>query len=762
MSLLQRESVPVCWLEPQVYPESYRGRRAWFLCPVFAHKVLLAESMVQGLNMVERVVLDLAVAGVRSKDEIASRSGLPRPLVHLVVDELIAKYLLTEALVPTEGAERELEGVDEESEPDMPAMVFTNPWTGLLWPRVALGQPPQAREFRLFMRNGEQRCKFTDGPIESPITDEATLLPVTADVARPPRSRHILEALRLHRRAFFAHRERNPRFPVRLRPMTAARAIVCSTPPVPMYVLTFAYVPGESLADHAWTAADPFGLGRSDQMARIIRDCAGAEPVARQLQAMIDRATERTAREAGSVHIAIRNDAAAAAARRLGAEREALAEYWQPMFDLIVDTEVELARSRSKAGELEGNVASKVYLVLEELLSVVLRRYGAPANLGDVLDHDRLQSRRNLERRASQIGFDVPADETERSMLELGWGRVNAVVHHEGRSVASLLAACILAASEQQGHPIGALARHYPQALRAIEAVISARNPESHGGVAVRTADGQQLVDELYRMLDGLSVVLQTRPEGASVRAQPSSDLEDLLLRIRALAIHSVQTRYGADLEFRQGLSQRLERMENRLEWIRDAQHSPDSWSTVRRTSTEFLREAAPAVECILAELLGAGGRSVRAERSGDDRAPREVAIALGFVVENDVIYSKPEGVRGALKTGRGTLAALTRAVLLAAESDPEHPARDLGRFRPRWLDSIASIERARGHADRPLESADEAVRLAELIHSIVEDALDALTGRRRADAHSGKNHHVKEQEPQAREAVQVRGSGDA
>ena len=136
MSLLQRESVPVCWLEPQVYPESYRGRRAWFLCPVFAHKVLLAESMVQGLNMVERVVLDLAVAGVRSKDEIASRSGLPRPLVHLVVDELIAKYLLTEALVPTEGAERELEGVDEESEPDMPAIT-------MLTDTLTCARPPQ-------------------------------------------------------------------------------------------------------------------------------------------------------------------------------------------------------------------------------------------------------------------------------------------------------------------------------------------------------------------------------------------------------------------------------------------------------------------------------------------------------------------------------------------------------------------------------------------------------------------------------------------
>jgi len=762
MSGRSAESIPVCWLDPRIYPESYRGDRAWFLCPVFAHKVLLAESMVQGLNMVERLVLDLALAGVRSKDELAARSGLPRPLVHLVVDELIAKYLLTEALVPTEGAERELEEADERSEPDIPAMVFTNPWTGLLWPRVALGQPPQVREFRMFLRDGAQRCKFTDGPIESPISNEAVVLPVASHGVPPPRSRHILEALRMHRRAYNSYRERNTRLSERLQPLMAARAIVCSTPPVPMYVLTFAYVPNEALADHAWTAADPFGLGRSDEMARIIRRCADVQPVGSHLQTMIDRVTERTRSESGVVHVEFRKVAREHVVRRLGAAREDLASFWQPVFDLLVDAEVEFARSQLKAAELEGNVASKVYLVLEELLKVVLRRYGAPTSLADVVDNDRRQSRRSLEQRALRLGFEVRADESEPSMLELGWGRVNSVVHHEGRGVAALLAACLLAASEQQGHPLRALARHYPGALASIEAVIRARNPESHGEGASRTADGQQLMDELYRILDGVSIILGTNPARARQQAQPGSDLEDLLLRIRVLAIHSVQSRYGVDLEFRPGLSQRLERMENRLEWIKDAQHDPASWSTVRHTSIEFLREAAPAVECVLTELLRAGERSVRAERSGDEGVPEEIAIALGFTLERGLMYSRPDKVVRALKACRGSLGELTRALLLAAESDPEHPARDIGRFSPRWLDSIGLIEQARGHADRPLESADEAIRLAELIHSIVKDALDALTGRRRADTQSGNTHHVEEQEPEAREAINARASTDA
>jgi hypothetical protein len=182
----------------------------------------------------------------------------------------------------------------------------------------------------------------------------------------------------------------------------------------------------------------------------------------------------------------------------------------------------------------------------------------------------------------------------------------------------------------------------------------------------------------------------------------------------------------------------------------------------VRHTSIEFMREAAPAVECVLAELLRTGGRSVRADRSRDDGAPKDIAIALGFTLSCELVYSKPDKVVRALRACRGSIGELTRALLLAAESDPEHPMRDIGRFSPRWLDSIKLIEQARGHADRPLESADEAIRLAELIHSIVKDALDALMGRRRADTQSGNSHHVEKQEPEAREASDARASTDA
>jgi hypothetical protein len=336
----------------------------------------------------------------------------------------------------------------------------------------------------------------------------------------------------MHRRAYNSYRERNTRLSERLQPLMAARAIVCSTPPVPMYVLTFAYVPNEALADHAWTAADPFGLGRSDEMARIIRRCADVQPVGSHLQTMIDRVTERTRSESGVVHVEFRKVAREHVVRRLGAAREDLASFWQPVFDLLVDAEVEFARSQLKAAELEGNVASKVYLVLEELLKVVLRRYGAPTSLADVVDNDRRQSRRSLEQRALRLGFEVRADESEPSMLELGWGRVNSVVHHEGRGVAARQEGALLGRIPHAGGDLEAVGQRIGAfAEQRISIHLKPRIVEQRGDV------------QEGRVLDGVAVVegAHNPLERAGLRVQDRDFLGDILVTYRRVDAAAVR-----------------------------------------------------------------------------------------------------------------------------------------------------------------------------------------------------------------------------
>jgi hypothetical protein len=68
---------------------------------------------------------------------------------------------------------------------------------------------------------------------------------------------------------------------------------------------------------------------------------------------------------------------------------------------------------------------------------------------------------------------------------------------------------------------------------------------------------------------------------------------------------------------------------------------------------------------------------------------------------------------------------------------------RDLATLCPSWIDDIAQVERARGHADTPLESAEEALRLAELIHGIVEPALASMRGERSAANEWGDTNHA-------------------
>jgi hypothetical protein len=745
MTLTFDRRTVVCWLAPTVEPERWRGKPVWFLCPVVAHRVLLAESMVQGLNMFERLVLDLARAGIRSKEEIAARSGLPAPLVGLIVDELMAKALLSELLVPTESAERELEAVEEEEAPSTPAMVFSNPWTGALWPRVALGEPPQAREAHLKLRDGGIVCPFAAGDVAHPIRGEAVAL-CDGDLVAPrqPRARQILDALRLHRGAFHSYRDRNERLSESLRPMKAARALVTTAPPIPMYLLTFAYVPLESVVTDGWTAADPFGLGRSDEMAQCIRQALEDNHAVRsQLDRLVERAGEHLRGEADEVRFKAHAAAYGRVKARMGCDRAAMRVGWDALFDLLVAAEREVSEGRGKAGDLAGNTASRIYIALEELFAKILKLYGPPASIAHLDPQDRARNRAILEGCAAGMGFEIPEDETGPSMLALGWGKVNSVVGFSARGLAPLVAACIIAADQQDSHPLRSLARYWPGALGFIQGVIVSRNPESHGEGSANRPSGERLMQDIYRLIVGLGVIDTASDQGVE-RSSAADQLHgDLSMRLRLNAIHQVQRRYLMKLELYDALRTRLIRMHYRLEWLKDAE-SGGAWDLSRCTSTEFLREGAPAVECILLELLRSGRSHADPAVLADEKAPGRIAVELGFTLREDkVIYSRPDNVRSTLANHRGSIAALLRAVLCAAHADQEHPLRDLATLRPSWVDDIAQVERARGHADTPIESAAEAWRLAELVHGIVEPALAAMSGDFSAAHELGNTNHA-------------------
>lgn len=745
MNLIFDRRTVVCWLAPTVEPEKWRGKPVWFLCPVVAYRVLLAKSMAQGLNMFERLVLDLAHAGIRSKQEIAARSGVPAPLVGLIVDELMAKSLLSELLVPTAIAERELEAVEEEEVPSEPAMVFSNPWTGALWPRVALGEPPQATEAHLKQKDGGIVCSFAAGDVAHPMKGEAVALCDGAIAApRQPRARQILDALRLHRGAFYSYRDRNERLSESLRPMKAARAVVTTAPSIPMYLLTFAYVPLESVVTDGWTAADPFGLGRSDEMSQCIRQALEGNPaVRRKIDELVDRAGEHVSGETGEARFRAHAAAYARVKARTGCDRADLRGEWDTLFDLLVAAEREVSEGRGKAGDLSGNTASRIFIALEELFARILKLHGRPASIAHLDQQDRARNRAILEGYAAGMGFEVPEDETGLSMLALGWGKVNSVVGFGARGLAALVAACIIAADQQDSHPLRSLARYWPGALGFIQGVIASRNPESHGEGSANRPSGERLMQDIYRLIVGLGVI-ETASDQGSERSISADQLHgDLSMRLRLNATHQVRRRYLTKLDLYDALYKRLVRMHYRLEWLKDAE-SGGAWDLSRCTSTEFLREGAPAVECILLELLRSGRSHADPAVLADEKAPGRIAVELGFTLrDGEVVYAKPEKVRSTLANHRGSIAALLRAVLCAAHADQEHPLRDLATLRPSWIDDIVQVERARGHADAPLESAAEATRLAELVHGIVAPALAAMRGDFSAAHELGNTNHA-------------------
>ena len=720
-------STPVYFLGPNIQPDRWLGKRCWLLLPVIAHRVMLAESREGGLNLFQRVVLDLCRVGVRSVAEIASRSGLGVPLTEMVVEELKSMTVIDAALVPTILGERELDQAADDDRPTIPGQVFMDPRTGTVLPRVALGELPGASEWKWL---SSQHGQFRAGSAGRPEYGRAQCV-FTGRVAAPrPRPHRALEALRLHRQAWFSFVDRNRVVDRSREPMRAARIVVTKAPPTAAYILTFAYVPQDALVEHGWAVADPFGLGRSDGAVRTVRREASRPDLERALEELQASAAERGAGEAHAAQLNRRAEAERAVRARLGVP-EFVPSNWKRVLACTFNAEFEDRARAQHAGDFEGNVASTVGLAFEELFATLLDAWSAPEKTG-LKDDDVEGNARKLTDLAARIGFAIPEGQERLRFLRIRDGKLWWALKRERRGLVPLLALNLMEAERDGGHPLRTLARDWPEALQFLQQLHEARNPESHGEgkssatVAIGACDG------LYRALEILGNVLGFARAGVGRIDATGGAVDTVQRRIRIEAIAAVEKRYGEQLEQYPALRDRLRRMEYRLAWLRDAEKDAAAWAIVQPSSIELLREAAPAVELAVSELLKSGERLSRRREWATDLA--SLVQSLGFPIDpggalDAIMSAKREAVLGAAEQCVGALGALAQALLRSAALDPDHPLRAIALRRPRWLESIAWIARTRGHADRPLESVEDCEQVADRVHEIVKDALDALSG---------------------------------
>ncbi len=469
-------------------PSMHRRRlpcthRQHLLWPVWAWRVVMPEPREQGLNILQRVVLRLHIAGVRQYEKTGELLELEPELVAFVAGELAQMGLLADGAVTTRGR-RFL----EEAELDVGDMrvgwVFQDTWTGHLLPRVVTRLAHAEVE-----ADEKGRPRIRSGTRGNPRLDRAFVVSPGTAVATPP-PQDIIRAARIHRR--HERRLHRARLDIEAWPSEILEQVsLISQEPQRYHLLTFVYVPKHiELEDEPWYVADPFGFGASpglrEQLERMRHDAQGT------VRDFLDRVTgEQLAnqREAWrTMQELLRDQAREEVARRLpaGTAAEERVREWLELAYMEI---LRLENDRDAARRVDG-----AYLKLRQALEQTLHLMRRDHEPGDAwrklyrdeshwLPRDFVQT--VLDDCARALGFETPLP---RAMTTANPGKVKAsCLRADTSNIRPLCTAMLLAAVDDTAHPLWRLAARSPQWFTEVNEIAGAAGDQVHGGGEARS-----------------------------------------------------------------------------------------------------------------------------------------------------------------------------------------------------------------------------------------------------------------------------------
>lgn len=450
----------------------WREGPRWLLWPAWGWRVVAPRPRQRRLNIFQKAVLGLCRAGVVRAEEIGARLMIDAELAAHIAVELQGIAWLDTRGRPTERGLRALDE-DESEELDEPTVgwVFTDPFSGEVWPRFHAGELPHVET-----RPNEQGFPMlVSGSVGDPRLDPAfSVLPLRRDALRieRPRAEDVLRAVRAHRRqqAWWEEGIRAADAPY------LQRVSFVEEGPTAYLLAVRAYRDkgGDFRVD------DPFGIGDSGRLRRWVegrfdvhlglRDWlavvagGGAEP--EDLKSLGQRAAWEVEEK---LSIAVR-------------ERAVLCERLVAMQRALLETELEGCPE-----DRWDDIAVKAQRAAERLFQEVCEAHPARAPLSqDVALNEAL-----LNDLAASAGFTTPLP---RSLTRVRRGKVQFAAEQGSGSLRPLVLLALLGTAGAPDHPLARAARapEGRELLRRLDTLASVRDQAAHeiGGRRHQAGEG--------------------------------------------------------------------------------------------------------------------------------------------------------------------------------------------------------------------------------------------------------------------------------
>lgn len=445
----------------------------WVLWPVFAWRVVAPVPKERKLNVFQRAVLGLARAGVVRVADVAARLLIAPDLAALVAQELVEQLgLIDYSGKPTKRGLEWLEDLEQDPiHESRVGHVFTEAFTGRLWPRFLTGDLPIADT----EANDEGWPMLLSGSAGDPWKDRTfSVLPGARDsvVMARPDVEDVLRVARLHRRQRQRDYEEivdDARDVPHLR-----RVSFIDDSPQPFLVAL-------RVRRHAsgdWVVDDPFGHGESVELrARMeerldsnkglrpwLAPLIGSDPDAPTLGHLQNEATWKVEER---LTIAIR-------------QHEVVREKLVAMQRALLEAE-----SYDAPADKWNNVLVKADSAVMWALRTMHTPY-AMVRPPFFEDFDRMpvKSRSPISEAARSIGL---ATQVPSRILSITRSQVKDAEKGKG-SLRSALVLSLFAARWHREHPLRRALKARPDLLQRLDALATDRNPAAHGGDTVQSS----------------------------------------------------------------------------------------------------------------------------------------------------------------------------------------------------------------------------------------------------------------------------------
>lgn len=480
------------------------------LWPAWQYRVVAPIRRVQLLNILQKAVLGLCRAGCLQPGAISDRLQIVPELASVVLAELATmRYVDRARVITRQGIDAldEVETVATESK--RAAHVFTDPWTGDIWPRIVLAPNYVSVE----EDGGIRRVQL--GTLGKPsLHTFHGELPAPHEVAAisTPEVEQIIWASRKQAEAVRAF-DFDPGLDKLQRPQQPGIRAVWYIEEEPKAVLlaTYVYVPNDLLDPAPWHACDPFGLGANVMLERQIqRRMASSPKLERFIHGLQNKATAKRAQG----HAELLQDISKAAEIELE-NRMTVAVHSSPLRDVLYDMLLAwVAVVHYGQVDRSADVLNRAQKVLERLFGLLWNSF-RPSGLRGLSERDRDYNAKLLNEMAKSVGFTTPLP---RSLTSVKLGKVKYAVYNGAQSLRPRLIATLIAAIDHKDHPLRCAAIEYPNLLCDIDTLAGQRDSTSHdsGNTASVPIDEVNFAMELvFKTIDSLIALPSTEAHGA-------------------------------------------------------------------------------------------------------------------------------------------------------------------------------------------------------------------------------------------------------